>query len=291
VARTLSQRGQTGAMANETQIEAWSNQMGPAWVAGQQRMDRQLDPVGRLAIDALLPRAGERILDIGCGTGSTSLQLVDAVGTQGAVVGVDVSAPMLALARQRAASRPNVTFIESDVQTHAFSPASFDGVFSRFGVMFFDDPVVAFANVLGAMRPGGRLAFVCWQSADRNQWMSDSVRLVADLIPPPPPMPPDAPGPFAFGDANRVRSILDRAGWHDIAIDAREIAMVASRSVEEAVAGVQQVGPLAPALASADPSTRSAVLARVEANARERMTPEGLVMQGAVSVVRARRAG
>ncbi len=278
-------------MANETQIDMWNNQSGPAWVAGQERMDRQLDPVGRLAMEALSPSSGERILDIGCGTGSTTLQLADAVGTKGSVVALDVSRPMLALASERAASRPNVTFIEADVQTYAFSPASFDGVFSRFGVMFFDDPIVAFANVLGAMRPGGRLAFVCWQGPDRNRWMGDYAALVADLIPPPPPMPPDAPGPFAFGDADRVRSILDRAGWHDIILVSRDISVVMALTVDEAVAGVQQVGPLVMGLRAADPDARRAALARIEESARGRLTSQGVVAPAAVWVVQARRAG
>ena len=278
-------------MANEMMIDMWNNQSGPAWVAGQARMDRQLDPVGRLALEALAPQLGERIADVGCGTGSTTLQLTEAVGPQGAVVGVDISAPMLALARQRAATRPNVTFVEGDAQTHSFSPASFDGAFSRFGVMFFDDPAVAFANLLAAVRPGGRLAFVCWQSFERNGWMGDWAALVADLIPPPPPAPPGAPGPFAFGDPDRVRSILERAGWRDIAFDARGVELLVATNVEEAMAGVQEVGPIAGSLRAADQPTRTAALARIEAKVRERLTTGPLVAPGAVWVVHARRGG
>ena len=275
-------------MANETMIDMWNNQSGAGWVTGQERMDRQLEPIGRLAIDALVPATGERLLDIGCGTGATTLALADAVGRSGTALGLDISAPMLALARSRASDRSNVQFMQADAQTYGFEPASFDGVFSRFGVMFFDDPVGAFANIRRALKPKGRLAFVCWQSLDKNRWMGEWAAFVADLIPPPPPPPPDAPGPFAFGDPARVRSILEGAGWRDVKLTAHNLTVAFAQTVDEVLAGVQEVGPLVNALREAKADMRAAVLARIETEARTRLASGGLTAPAAVWVVTGR---
>src|SRR5437879_4211907 len=128
-----------------------------------------LEPLGRLAIEALALEPGESVLDIGCGTGATTLALADLVGASGRAVGADVSAPMLEAARRRASGRANVAFVEADAQVHAFS--GFDAAFSRFGVMFFADPQAAFRNIARSLRPGGRIAFVCWQPPDRQEWV------------------------------------------------------------------------------------------------------------------------
>src|SRR5467141_281082 len=153
-------------MVNTAQIEYWNGGAAETWVAQQERLDRQLDPLGRAALRALAPRPGEHVLDVGCGSGQTALQLADAVGPGGRVVGLDLSSQLLAAARRRNPSA-HVAFERADAQTHAFDQP-FDAIYSRFGVMFFADPVAAFANLRRALKPGGRMAFVCWRAESEN---------------------------------------------------------------------------------------------------------------------------
>src|SRR5919202_367006 len=183
---------------NTEQIEYWNGTAADTWVAQQERLDRQLDPLGRAALRVLAPRPGEHVLDVGCGSGQTTLQLADAVGPDGRVVGVDVSSQLLAAARRR--PRPaNVAFEQADAQTYAFE-RPFDAIYSRFGVMFFADPVAAFANLRRALKPGGRMAFVCWREEAANPMMTVPMAAAAKHLPPLPPPAQDAhaPGPFAF---------------------------------------------------------------------------------------------
>lgn len=276
-------------MANEAQITHWREQGGAGWVSGQDRMDRQLRPIGDLVRERLAPKPGEAVVDVGCGTGQTTLQLADAVGPDGRVVGVDISTPMLALARERAGARDNVSFLEDDAQTHSFAPASFDALFSRFGVMFFDDPVAAFANLGAAMRPGGRLSFACWRPPQQNLWMSEGVRVIASLLPPPPPPPPDAPGPYAFADPDRVRTILTSAGWSAVEIAPRDTTITVAVDLDEAIAGMQEVGPTAALLREAPATTKEKALDQLRAAFAPRIGPEGLKASAAVWIVHAVR--
>jgi SAM-dependent methyltransferase len=276
-------------MANEAQITHWRDQGGPGWVRGQDRMDRQLRPLGDLVRERLAPNPGEAVVDVGCGTAQTTLQLADAVGQNGRVVGIDISTPMLALARERAGTRDNVSFLEADAQTHSFAPASFDALFSRFGVMFFDDPVAAFANLGAAMRPGGRLSFVCWRPLELNLWMSEGVRVIASLIPPPPPPPPDAPGPYGFADPDRVRAILTSAGWSAVDIAPHDITITVAVDLDEAIAGLQEVGPTANLLREAPATTKEKALDALRTAFAPRIGPEGLEASAAVWIVHAVR--
>lgn len=280
---------QTDEMANEAQITHWREQSGPGWVSGQDRMDRQLGPVGDAARARLDPRPGEAVVDVGCGCGHTTLQLADDVGPQGRVVGVDVSTPMLALARERSRGRDNVSYVDADAQTHPFAAASFDALFSRFGVMFFDDPIAAFANLGAAMRPGGRLSFACWRPPELNLWMSEGVRVIASLIPPPPPPPPDAPGPYAFANADRLKAILTSSGWSTIEIEPHDLTLTIAADLDEAIAGLQEVGPTAMLLRDAPAATRAAALDALHAAFAPRITRDGLQAQGAIWVVHALR--
>ena len=204
-------------MVNDEQIEFWNGPPGETWAALQDRLDRQLDPLGRAALSALQPGRGEHVLDVGCGNGQTTLQLADAVGPTGRVVGVDVSAPMLAAARARKGG-PHVSFLRADAQVQAFDQP-FDAIFSRFGVMFFADPAAAFANLRRSLKPGGRMAFVCWRSEGENPIMTVPLTAAKKRIPvPPPPADPTAPGPFALADRARLERILQTAGFASIAI-------------------------------------------------------------------------
>jgi len=204
---------------NLEQIEYWNGGAAQTWVAQQDLLDRQLDPLGRAALRALGPRAGEQILDVGCGSGQTTLQLAEAVGSAGRVEEIDVSSPLLASARRRT-SDPRVSFLRADAQTHAFDQ-SFDGIYSRFGVMFFADPVAAFANLRGALKSGGRISFVCWRREAENPMMTVPMAAAVKHLPPLPPQTadPTAPGPFAFADAARLGRILQAAGFGHIVVD------------------------------------------------------------------------
>jgi SAM-dependent methyltransferase len=278
---------------NAEQIAYWNQQGGPKWVAYQRLLDEQISPLGLAAMDRARVAAGERVLDVGCGCGQTSLQLAERVGAGGAVTGIDISAPMLARARERAAQLGgrNLRFLEADAQEAKLGEAAFDLVFSRFGVMFFADPKAAFANLRRSLAPGGRLAFVCWQELARNPWMGIPLRAAAPFLPPMPPADPQAPGPLAFADPERVRGILTAAGFREAAIEPLEGSMAvggASSTPEQAAAFLLEAGPLARALRDAP----AAPIDRIEAAVREAIapfaTPSGVRMGYGAWVVSAR---
>src|SRR5262245_26798019 len=180
-----------------------------------------LAPLGAAAIRAADPEPGEQLIDVGCGCGPTTIELGRRVGPTGGVLGVDISAPQLAVARSRVEAEGLsgvVTFAEADAQTFAF-PGDADCVYSRMGVMFFDDPVAAFSNLARAVRPEGRLGFTCWQPLPANEWMLVPLEPLQRMVPLPPPPPPGSPGPFSFGDTDRVSAILTAAGWDAIAFE------------------------------------------------------------------------
>ena len=202
--------GSLNTSANAAQIDYWNTVAGETWARFQEQLDRQVEPLGLAAMDALAPSDGEHVIDIGCGCGQTSLALASRVAPTGTVVGVDISKPMLEVARRR--PRPTatsaLTFRQLDAQTDDLGRVVFDAAFSRFGVMFFSDPVAAFANIKASLKPSGRLAFVCWRSLAENPWMQAPLQAALPFIPPVTPPDPTAPGPFAFADADRVRAIL-----------------------------------------------------------------------------------
>ncbi|HEY6538094.1 MAG TPA: methyltransferase domain-containing protein [Candidatus Dormibacteraeota bacterium] len=272
--------------ANQDQIALWNGSGGASWAENADRLNRELHRLGELAIDALEIVPGQAVLDVGCGPGFTSLELAARTGPQGRVVGVDVSALLLELARARAAASGavNVSFQEADAQTETVAGVPFDAVFSRFGVMFFSDPEAAFTRLRGSCQPRGRLAFVCWQSQAENAasmaWL-DAIRALPDLDLPPPP-DREAPGPFAFGDAARVRRILSRAGWQDIGIvEYRDRLDLTAADVADRIRSAQASGPAARALATASPD--------LQAQARRLMQRswDSLVVDGQVQVPRA----
>lgn len=229
--------------ANADQTAYWNNDAGTTWAELQDLLDVQLEPLGRRVLDALSPQPGEWVLDVGCGSGQTTLALGGRVGPAGRAVGVDISRPMLEVARRRGEVAPQVAFHEADAQTFAFEPATFDAIHSRFGVMFFEDPTAAFANLRGALKPGGRLAFVCWRTPAENPIMALPMAAAANLLPPPEPPTPGAPGPFAFADAGRVRTVLSDAGFADISVEPQDMA-AGGNSLDDTVRMALRVGPL-----------------------------------------------
>jgi SAM-dependent methyltransferase len=275
---------------NGDQASFWNEQAGRKWVANQDAMDAQLGPLGIAAMDRLAPQPGERVLDVGCGAGTTTRLLAERV-RPGEVVGVDISAPLLVRARERT-TLENVRFELGDAQTFSFAPALFDAVFSRFGVMFFEDPVAAFTNLRGALRPGGRLGFVCWRAMKENAWVTVPLGAAAPLLPEPPaPPPPDAPGPFAFADGARVREILSRSGFTQIATTPHDeaLAMGGRGDADEAVDLVMEIGPLGRALASVESATeRSKVRSVVREALAKHDGPGGVRLAAATWIVTAR---
>ena len=281
---------------NAEQITYWNETSGAKWVALADVIDAQIAPLGRAVMERAGVRAGERVLDVGCGCGHTSAELAERVGREGAVLGADLSAPMLEAARRRAASAQlsNVRFENVDAQTHAFAAESRDLVYSRFGVMFFADPRAAFANLRRALRPDGRLAFVCWQALARNDWARIPLEAAARHVPLPPPPAPGAPGPFSFADAERVRGILEAAGFAQVRAEPLERELVLGgegADLDEAVRFVLQAGPTGAALREAPESARARVPEAVREAIAPYATPQGVRMASASWVVTAVRAG
>ena len=271
---------------NSDQKANWNGDSGRAWVRVQSTMDRHLEPLGRLALSALAPIAGEQVIDIGCGSGQTSLALADAVAPGGSVLGVDISEPLIELARARAGDRSDVRFLVDDAQQHDFGHSRFDAAFSRFGVMFFDDPVAAFRNIRSGLKRGGRIAFVCWRSIDENPSFAFPIRTALPFLPEPPAAPePGAPGPFAFADEARVRSILTEAGFGGIRIRPED-AMIGTGSVATMRDLLMQVGLLGTALRQ-HPEAASDVSAALDAALSDHVTAEGVKLGAAVWVVSA----
>ena len=232
---------------NATQIEFWNGETGRNWVTHDAIMEAMLQPLGESVMDTLAPQPGEHVLDIGCGCGHTSLSLAGRVGAEGSVTGIDISAPMLAVASDFARGRSSIQFVEADAQTHAFEPGRYDMVFSRFGVMFFEDPVTAFTNIRSALRASGRLAFCCWQPRAVNPFMTVPAMAALELLPAPPEMPPRTPGPFAFEEADYVTAVLTSAGFESVAVTPLQQPLTFGRGLNltDIVERLVQVGPIA----------------------------------------------
>ncbi|MBI3785753.1 MAG: class I SAM-dependent methyltransferase [Deltaproteobacteria bacterium] len=277
---------------NAQQIEYW-NQNGSRWVNLQDLIDPQIRPLGLQAMDAARITTGETILDVGCGCGDTSRELARRVGAGGKVTGVDISSVMLERAREltQRAGLANATFRNADAQTYRFEPAIADLIFSRFGVMFFAQPDQAFANLLTALRPGGRLAFVCWQQVSENAWMFVPMLAALQHIPPPPLAGPDAPGPFAFADPEKVRGILTRAGFGDVAFESlrQDLIVGGGNNLDVTVDFMLQMGPTAAAIREADLTLRETVRTAVRQALEPYATDQGVRMGSASWIVTAQR--
>ena len=276
-----------GEATNAAQIDYWNASAGQTWARYQAQLDRQIEPLGLEALRVLAPRPGERVLDVGCGCGQTTLELAERVGAAGAATGVDISAPMLAVAKARTVPEGSATplFLERDAQAADLGDGVYDAIFSRFGVMFFSDPVAAFANLRRALKPDGRLTFVCWRPFQENLWMRAPMEAAQPFLPPSPPMDPTAPGPFAFADPDRVRSILSEAGFSDVTLHAFNTSIGGS-SLEQAVDLAFRVGPLG-AFLREQPELAPSVAGAVKAALSEYDTPAGVLMPAAVWIVTA----
>jgi ubiquinone/menaquinone biosynthesis C-methylase UbiE len=239
------------------QAAHWNGPAGQAWVDAQETLDRMFKPFEDRLVEAVT--AGTSVLDVGCGTGSTTLAVARRVGAEGSCIGVDISEPMLALARARAErERVPARFICANAQEHAFPAGSFDTIVSRFGVMFFENAVRAFANLRRATRGRGRLRVVAWRSPADNPFMTTAERAAEPLLPNLTPRQPGAPGQFAFANRERVYSILEESGWTDI--DIQPLDVECTLPEEELVRYFTRMGPVGRLLDDADDRTRTQVI-------------------------------
>ena len=279
-------------IANRDQAEHWNNSDDVGhWVTSQARYDGMLAPF----ISVLLERAGvtasDRVLDVGCGCGATTFAAAQ-TARDGHAHGVDISRPMIARARTNAAEAgvTNATFEEADAQVHPFDHDAFEVVISRFGIMFFDDPVAAFTNLRGAARADGRLAFVCWQARPVNEWMTVPTTALLRHVPPPPAPAPGAPGMCAFADPDDPRRVLDHAGWHDITIEPLSMPLLAGGpgTLDDALDFLRNGSMGRTMLADADATTRANALAEVRTALEPYVTDEGVLLGSSTWLVGAR---
>jgi SAM-dependent methyltransferase len=249
---------------NHDQAALWNTTAGRTWAELQDLLDRVLGPFVQPVVEAGFPGPGGRVVDIGCGAGATTLAMASKLGSDGLALGVDISAPLVETAKARAADAGLgcAAFIQADAQTYAFEADAFDAVISRFGVMFFDDPEAAFANIRRGVRRDGRLAFVAWRSPAENAFMTTGVRAAAPFLPQMPAPVPDAPGQFGFADGARVRRILEGAGWRDVEVAPLDLPLTIAEP--DLMTYVTRMGPAGLALQQADDELRARIVAALE---------------------------
>ena len=240
---------------NAYPVADWNGQSGEYWVANQARLDAMMAVFGQAAIEAAAPATGERVLDVGCGAGASTLDLAARVGAGGHVLGVDISEPLISRARALTPQDTPALFQVADASSTELPEGAFDILFSRFGVMFFDDPTAAFANMRRALKPGARVAFVCWRGMAENDWVRLPMGAIKGIVPPITPSDPEAPGPFSFGDRERVARILTAAGFTDVTITPFDASIpfgeggTRDAAIDDAVKMAFEGGPLSLVLA------------------------------------------
>ncbi|MFM0480420.1 class I SAM-dependent methyltransferase [Paraburkholderia strydomiana] len=282
------------AEQNAYQVADWNGQSGERWVANQARLDAMVSVFGQAAIEAAAPVTGERVLDVGCGAGASSPALAARVGPEGRVLGVDISEPLIGRARALAPQGTPALFQVADASSAELPEGAFDILFSRFGVMFFDDPTAAFAHMRRALRPGGRVAFVCWRGAAENAWVRLPMGAIKGILPSSAPPDPEAPGPFSFGDRGRVSRILTAAGFTDIAIAPFDASVpfgeggTRHAAIDDAVKMTLEVGPLSRVLADQPDDIRARASAAVRAAFAGLPGERSVMIDGAAWIVTAR---
>jgi SAM-dependent methyltransferase len=277
---------------NEAEITYWNSAGGRRWVERQQSQDIVLGPILQATLERAQLRQGERVVDTGCGTGATSIALAEHVGPSGRVLGVDVSAPMLARAAERLPPGAPVKFVRADATTYRFESAEFDLLFSRFAAMFFAEPARAFANLRTALKPSGRLAFACWRKLDENPWLQVPLRAALEHVPPLPRPGPEDPGPFSFASEQRVQRILADAGFQSVILEPRDFALdiACGGGIEEALEAAMALGPTSRALQDQGPETRAAVAMSIRRALQPYQRGKQVELAGAIWLVTANNA-
>ena len=271
----------------------WSGEGGRRWLAGEKYSRSAVAPFGRAALAVAAPRQSERVADIGCGTGETTFEIAEAVGERGSALGIDISADLLAVARERATHRglSNVDFLEADVEEHELGRDHFDLVYSRFGLMFFSDPTAAFARLHRATKPHGRLVFVCWRTFKENPWGLIPFAAAAPHLPEIARLGPEDPGPFSFGDPARIERILKGSGWRDSNIAPLDlpVALAKSGGLDEAMPSCACIGAVARLLAVSSEQQRQAALSAIRLALEKHVRDDGRIeLPGACWIVSAR---
>ena len=279
---------------NVYQVADWKGQSGERWVTYQARLDAMMAVFGQVAIEAAAPATGERVLDVGCGAGASSLDLAARVGAGGQVLGVDISEPLIGRARALAPHITPAQFRVANAGSAELPQGAFDILFSRFGVMFFDDPTAAFANMRRALKPGARVAFVCWRGMAENDWVRLPMGAIKGIVPPITPPAPEAPGPFSFGDRERVARILTAAGFTDVTITPFDASIpfgegaTRDAAIDDAVKMTFEVGPLSRVLADQPDDIRARASAAVRAAFAGLPGERSVMIDGAAWIVTAR---
>lgn len=284
-----------------TQAEYWNGEAGARWARNQRGIDAVFAPLTQALFAGAALRPDSAALDVGCGAGDCAVRAARELGGRGRVVAADVSAPLLAVARERAAidalGGAPIAFVEADAQGHDFGHAVFEHVISRFGVMFFDDSVAAFANLRRSLVPGGRLTFLCWRPMAENAWIAVPHGVVQPLVPACEPTPPDGPGPFRFAQADVIGDILAAAGFLDIAIEAVDRSLTLGLSGEAATGAaaeaaarfVLELGPVSRLLRDRDDELRARAHAAVAADFAARAEVGSVSLGAACWLVSAKR--
>src|SRR5271168_1459656 len=268
---------------NAAQADYWNRSAGQKWTDNQEHQDRVLQPVSDRLIAAADAKPGERVIDVGCGCGATTIDFAERVSPGGEVLGLDISEPMLARARERAPRGLPARFELADATVYDFEP-EWDLVVSRFGVMFFADPVRSFANLRDGLKPGGRLAFACWREAKQNPFFIVPLREAGKHAPPMPEMKPDDPGPFAFADPTRVRRILSEAGYAEVVVAPHDLDLdiAAGRGLDTAVAGALAIGPTSRMLDGESEAVRAAAAAGIRQALAARANGDSIPLGAAI---------
>ena len=276
-------------MPNQNQIDYWNGPAGQKWVDESTRLDRMLAPFAERVLSVAHLNNGEFVLDVGCGAGALSLKAAEQVGNSKGVLGIDVSEPLLALAQRRAdeVGAP-ARFLQADASQYVTDQAA-DAMISRFGVMFFDDPIAAFQNLRQSLRSGGRLTFACWQHLSQNDWAFAPLQAAMPFLKEPPePTDPNAPGPFAFHDKDRLEGILSGAAWDAIEIEPVEIDMVLpGKDVEDSASFMLQLGPLSRLLKAQDVDPEPVKAALVDLMKQHQTESGAVAMKSASWLLRA----
>ena len=277
---------------NIKQKQFWSGAGGDVWVDKQREMDIMLNPLGERAIQGLDLSGERKILDIGCGCGATTLEIAKIVN-QGEVIGVDISEPMLERATKTASDMmlTNTSFQVKDVQVDEMPLSYFDIAFSRFGVMFFEDPFEAFKNINHSLKDNGQLSFVCWQHASLNPWQSLSIQVIKEFLDLPAPAP-KSPGPFAFEDKSYINEILTESGFRDIEIkdNQEDIVMFSGKSIREACEDYLTINPVVTEMLKNSPTElREEILEALIGKFSDFHNNEGLLFPSATWIVTAKK--
>ena len=275
---------------NTADAAYWNSSATRVWATEHRRIDAIFAPVLAAALAAAAPQPGERVIDIGCGSGTSVLALAAMVGRGGQVVGADVATESVALARQRIAEAglAQASVVLGDAGSHPFTPGGFDLLFSRFGVMFFDPPVAAFRHLRAALRPGGRFCAAAFRAPAENPWVTGPAAAIRPLVPPQPAGEPDAPGQFGWAREAHVRAILDGAGFGDVALAPHELRFRLGDDAATAATAAMSIGQGARALLGADAATRARARVALEAFFRPHEGPEGVALPAAIWIVTAR---